>query len=167
MLSEEIKLSRPFTGVLNDLRIQLEKQKDYDGMINLGLGNPGTPVDKTLQNILIAGIQENNGMSPYGSGVGKPETFKALADFLKNIRKTPYDFDSNYSQIAITGGITETIQKYLTVKSNQKSESGSKDNLKVLVPVPAYAFYFTAIKETPATEAIKINTRDTEWVLNA
>ncbi len=171
--SESPKLNRPFTAVLNDLQKHLRDKQGYKDIINLGLGNPGTPVDPALLKLLHQDIRENGGISRYGSSIGDPSTRKTIADFMLKVRETPYQFDDNCPQIAITGGITGTIKEYfvgLYNKSAHVDEEKGKvthDRLSVLVPTPAYAWYFDALSKVPGIKVDKLDTSNTAWKLDA
>ncbi|MEK6746082.1 MAG: aminotransferase class I/II-fold pyridoxal phosphate-dependent enzyme [Pseudomonadota bacterium] len=166
-----MKLDRPFTGVLNDLQRLLQSKPAYTDIINLGLGNPGTPVDPALLDLVHKDIHQNDGISRYGSSIGDLSTRKTIADFMMKIRKTTYQFDENCNQIAIVGGITETIKEYFLALYNKDTEIDGEiikhNKLKVLIPIPAYAWYFDALKKIPGVETIKIDTRNTGWKLDA
>jgi aspartate/methionine/tyrosine aminotransferase len=114
--------------------------------------------------MLTEGIQNNQGRSDYGSSIGSLETRKVLGDFLTQIRKTPYHFDQEYSQIALTRGVTAGIQHYLT---GLKIRHAGKPDLRVLVPTPAYAWYKAAIEKVPGAVLDKIDTSGTGWKLDA
>ena len=166
-----ILLDRPFTGILNDLQRRLRSRDGYSDIINLGLGNPGTPVDPALLDLVHQDIDQSGGMAAYGSSGGDLLTKKTIANFMTQVRKTPYQFDANCNQVAIIGGITETIKEYFLALYNKSAEIDGETvkhkKLRVLIPTPAYAWYFDALKKVAGVEAIKMDTHDTGWKLDA
>jgi aspartate/methionine/tyrosine aminotransferase len=160
--------SRPFTALLNEMHIALKKQGNTPDLINLGLGNPGTIPDTDITSAAAPPKEER---LVYGSPIGNLDTRKAMANFLTEVRHSPYVFDDNVSQIALTRGITDSIQQYLTALSYSNASVTKSaivmPKLRVAVPTPAYAWYFDIIHNNPALEVIKINTSQTDWKLDA
>ena len=181
--TETYTLDSPFTAVLNTLQKRLKDTGGYDDMINLGLGNPGTALAPELQDVLAERARGDKakqaegspGFFGYTSPVSTKETKKVLADFVTNIRGTDYGFKQEgeqYDQIAVTpSGITRSIQDYLQLLYNKEKK------LSVLVPTPAYAWYFSAIKNIGRSgpgdggagdiDVIKLDTRQHGWKLDA